>query len=557
MTLTDTVDVLIIGSGGGSVPAALACRDAGLEPLILEKTDRFGGSTAISGGVLWVPNNPLQKQAGVDDSALLARQYMDAVVGPETRASSRARREAFLEAGPRLIQYLLDKGIPFIRCEGWSDYYDDLPGGSARGRSLMVPLYDVNRLGDTWRPLLRRGPVPVPLQGTEGWRLQIPYSLDGMRAAASIAARVAWQRVTGTELVPVGMALQGRMLEAAISARIPIQLNCGVVQLLSRDGRITGAEVNVEGEARVIEARHGVIIDAGGFSHNQRMRSRYMPKPWDPKWTNANPGDTGELIEMAQALGAATEALDEAIWLPSSEQPDGSLAWHVYDIAKPHCIIVDQNGSRFMNEGESYMAKGKAMYRHNAVPCHAIFDANHRRKYMWSVTFPGKPPQEWIDSGYIKVADTLEDLASQCGIDPVGLDATVNRFNGFARTGSDEDFQRGARQYDRIFGDPRVSPNPALGTIERPPFYAVEIVPGDVGTCGGILTDEHARVLREDSTPIAGLYATGNSTASVMGGVYPGAGASIAASFVFGWLAAQHIVAKPAPEEGSHGRHER
>jgi 3-oxosteroid 1-dehydrogenase len=548
MTVPAAVDVVIIGSGGGSVPAALLCRDAGLEPLIIEKTDVFGGSTAISGGVLWIPNHPLQAPEGVADSAKLAREYMDAVIGPETKGSSRRRRDAFLNGGPRLIEYLASKGIPFIRCEGWSDYYDDMPGGCARGRSLMVPLFDATRLGKKWGSLLRRGPVALPLQGTEGWRLQIPYSFDGLRAAASIAWRVAWQRLRGSELLPVGMALQGRMLEAALKAEIPIIFGASVSELEFRDGRVGTVHVSVNGETRSIEARHGIIINAGGFSHNRHMRHRYMPKPWSPKWTNANPGDTGELIELAQTLGAATDALEEAIWLPSSEQPDGSLAWHVYDIAKPHCIIVDKLGTRFMNEGESYMAKGKAMYTHHAVPCYAIFDDNHRRKYMWSVTFPGKPPRDWIESGYMKVADTIHELAAACDIDSAGLESTVDRFNRFARVGKDDDFNRGARQYDRIFGDRRVKPNPALGPIEQGPFYAVKIVPGDVGTCGGIVTDEYARVLREDSSPIEGLYATGNSTASVMGGFYPGAGASIAGSFVFGWLAAEHIIAA-APTE--------
>jgi 3-oxosteroid 1-dehydrogenase len=534
-------DFVIIGSGGGSVCAAMACREAGLEPLILEKTEIFGGSTAWSGGVLWVPNHPLQAAAGVDDSPEAARTYLNTVVGETTPGSSEARREAFLESAPKLVAYLMGKGVPFRRCEGWSDYYDDLPGGCPRGRSLMTPLFNVKELGPTWAPRLRRGPVALPLDGTEGWRLQIPYSPSGLAAGLSVAARMAWQKATGKELLPVGMALQGRMLKAALAMQIAIQLNAPVVELVMKDGRVCGVRALVEGEEQVIEARRGVLINAGGFSHNATMRAQHLPAPWDPKWTNANPGDTGEMIEMAKVSGAWTDAMGEVIWLPSSEQPDGSLAWHVYDIAKPHCIVVDRSGRRIFNEGESYMAKGKAMYERGAVPCHAIFDAQHRSKYMWSVTFPGKPPQAWLDSGYMKTADTLEGLAAKCGVDAAGLRRTVEAFNGYARSGVDEEFGRGRRQYDRIFGDPGVKPNPALGAIERAPFYAVQIVPGDVGTCGGLVTDEHARVLREDRSPIPGLYATGNSTASVMGGVYPGAGASIAASFVFGWRAALHV----------------
>jgi 3-oxosteroid 1-dehydrogenase len=186
------------------------------------------------------------------------------------------------------------------------------------------------------------------------------------------------------------------------------------------------------------------------------------------------------------------------------------------------------------------MANGQAMYAHGAVPAYAILDSRHRDWYPWGATPGGKTPQQWFDSGYMKKADTIADLAAQCGIDPSGLAATIERFNGFARTGKDEDFHRGDRAYDRVFADPSVKPNPALGAIDKPPFYAVEVFPGDVGTYGGIVTDEFARVLRGDGSVIPGLYATGNATASVTGKTYPGAGASIAASFVFGWVAARH-----------------
>ncbi len=277
------------------------------------------------------------------------------------------------------------------------------------------------------------------------------------------------------------------------------------------------------------------------------MRERFQPAPSSTAWTHANPGDTGEMIEAMMAHGAAAELMDQAWWLPSAVMPDGAKVYVHQERAKPHCMMVDANGERFVNEAASYMEVGQAMYeRHRhaaAVPSWLVFDSNHRRKYIFGKMPPAFTPRELIRNGFVKRAGTIDELAAQCGIDPAGLRASVERLGGFARRGVDDDFHKGDRAYDRYFGDPRRHPNPCLGPIERPPFYAVAVHPGDVGTAGGLLTDEHARVLRIDGSPIEGLYATGNTTASVMGRCYPGAGASIGASFVFGWRAAQHALA--------------
>jgi 3-oxosteroid 1-dehydrogenase len=210
----------------------------------------------------------------------------------------------------------------------------------------------------------------------------------------------------------------------------------------------------------------------------------------------------------------------------------------VLDLAKPHLIMVDQKGQRFTNESGSYMENGQRMYAAGAVPAWVIMESRHRDRYPWAGAMGGQTPEAWFEAGYMKKAETIEGLASACALDPQALRRTVDRFNEFARTGKDLDFRRGDRAYDRVFADPTVKPNPCLGAIEKPPFYAVAVYPGDVGTFGGLLTDEHARVLTAQGVPIPGLYATGNSTASVMGRCYPGAGASIAASFVFGYIAA-------------------
>jgi 3-oxosteroid 1-dehydrogenase len=272
------------------------------------------------------------------------------------------------------------------------------------------------------------------------------------------------------------------------------------------------------------------------------MRKRYHAQPSLPAWSASNPGDTGELIEKAMALGAATDMLNEAIWIPASVMPDGTLGGfhNPHDMAKPFCVMVNARGRRFVNEAASYMEVGHAMYRDGSVPAWVIFDSRHRRYYSWGFAPPGLTPPAWLKSGYLRRADSIAELAQTCAIDAPGLSDTIARFNAFARSGRDEDFGRGARAYDRYYGDPSHGPNPGLGPLEKPPYYAVQIYPGDVGTFGGLMTDENACVLRKDGSWIEGVYATGNCTASVMGRAYPGAGASIAASFIFGYVAAQH-----------------
>jgi 3-oxosteroid 1-dehydrogenase len=537
----EEADLVIVGSGGGSLVAAIAAADAGRKPLVLEKTDKVGGSTSMSGGVLWVPDNPVGRRAGVKDSQDQARAYLDALVGDVGPSTSPARKDMFLRMGPQMVDYLERKGLKFLHAEGWSDYHDELPGGQPRSRSLTMEIFDANRLGPDWEPRLRRGPFDIPVRGVETRRLQLmKRGMSGKIAAAGLGLRMLRGKLMGKRYVGMGAAIQGRMLEAAFRHDVEVRLENQVCDLIEEDGRIAGVVVRVGGKERRIRARDGVLINSGGFARNAEMRRAYGPQPSSVDWTNANPGDTGELIEIARAHGAATDLMDQAVWLVTSLQPSGFRAFHVLDIAKPHTIIVDKAGKRFLNEGQSYMANGQAMYAHGAVPAYAILDSRHRDWYPWGATPGGKTPQQWFDSGYMKKADTIADLAAQCGIDPSGLAATIERFNGFARTGKDEDFHRGDRAYDRVFADPSVKPNPALGAIDKPPFYAVEVFPGDVGTYGGIVTDEFARVLRGDGSVIPGLYATGNATASVTGKTYPGAGASIAASFVFGWVAARH-----------------
>ena len=328
-----------------------------------------------------------------------------------------------------------------------------------------------------------------------------------------------------------------------------IRTESPVRELIVENGTVRGVLTVKDGKPWRVGARLGVLVNAGGFAHNQRMRDQYQPGT-SSSWSSAAPGDTGEMIEEMMRHGAAVAQMEEMVGqqttlAPGSENDDIKPSAQRMT-ASPHAILVDQTGVRYMNEGGSYMAYCKQMLERNktipSVPSWAVFDSQYMRKYMLAGTMPGsRKPQRWYDEGYLKQADSIEGLARQLEIDPGALKATIERFNGFVAKDSDEDFHRGKRAYDRWLGDSEHKPSATLGTIERAPFFAVPVVPGDAGTYGGVVTDEHARVLREDGSVIGGLYATGVSTASVMGRCYPGAGSSVGPTFVWGYVAAQHV----------------
>jgi 3-oxosteroid 1-dehydrogenase len=489
-----TTDVVVVGSGGGLV-AALVAADEGLEALVIEKQERVGGSTAMSGGVAWIPNNPVILAGGVDDSYEDGMRYFDAVVGDVGPASSRERRHAYLTEGPAMVSFL----------SGTAIHTGEVAAISTPHRSL--------------RHLL---------------------------VAARVFARNAKAKLTGQYLLSNGAALVAFLLDAAVRKEIPIWTETACRDLVVEDGAVVGVVAERKGKALRIRARRGVLLAAGGFARNAEMRRKYSgDQPNDARWTTANPGDTGEVIEAAMRLGAAADLMDEAWWSQSAVLPDGTPLMHIAERTRPHSIMVDSKGQRFVNEAASYMEVGRAQYERDrsvpALPCWLVADARHRRLYPWGLAPPMRTPKEWIETGFMKKARSLRELAEQCGIDADEFVKTVERFNEYATRGEDPDFQRGASAYDRYYGDPAHKPNPSLGTLEKAPFYAVAIYPGDVGTCGGLLTDEHARVLRGDGTLIAGLYATGNTTATVMGRRYLGAGASIGASLIFAYIAARDM----------------
>ena len=540
---TSSFDFVIIGSGGGGLAAALTAAARGASVVVLEKTDLIGGSTAKSGGVLWLPNSQVAERAGAKDSFSEGMAYFDAVVGEAGHASSLARRAAFIEQGREMIAFLESEGMRFAYVRGYGDYYDERAGGKADGRVLKAPMLASSKLGDLYPKLRQFEGWQVPVENGEFAQLTlVKRTWSGRWVAMKLAARIAYERLTRQQLLCRGAAVQGRMLLLCNKRNIPIWTNSPVTDFIREDERVIGVKGrSADGRSFAVQANKGVLLACGGFAMSAELRRKYHPQPSLPSWSSANPGDTGEMIERAIAIGAASDMMNEAIWIPVSLTPEGQLVGfhNPHDMAKPFCIMVDQNSRRFVNEASSYMEVGQAMYAAGAVPAWIILEDRHRNYYTWGSAAPGVTPAEWLKNGYMKKAATIAELAHACGLDATILSETITRFNQFARQGIDRDFGRGARAYDKYYGDPRHGPNPSLGPLEKGPFYAVQVYPGDVGTFGGLMTDEHGAVLRPDGSRIAGLYATGNCTASVVGRTYPGAGASIAASFVFGYTAAK------------------
>jgi 3-oxosteroid 1-dehydrogenase len=550
-----SVDLLIAGSGGGGMAAALAALDSGIEPLVIEKQALVGGSTGLSGGMVWLPNNPLMRADGIPDSHEDGLAYFDDVVGDIGQPSSPARREMFLTAGYEMINFLMRKGVRLVRCPGWSDYYPNHKGGNEAGRAIEGIPYDAAALGN-WsekvQPSMAKSYGGFVLKTNELRAVQyFNRSPRAFAVATRVFARTRAARLRRRELLTNGASLIGQMLKALIDlcGEPPIWTDAAMQDLIVDDGRVIGARVTHNGASLNVEARKGVLLAAGGFSRNADMRRRYGgDQPNDGRWSIANAGDTGEVLETAMRLGAKTDLLDEAWWLPSIFIADGGDAARALGSGRqrPGAIYVDGTGRRFCNESNSYVEVGKAMYANKAVPCWMVFDEGYIHRYV-SGANPFKRrslPEELIGRGAVLRGNTIGDLARQMEVPSGALEQTVKRFNGFAAKGLDPDFGRGQSAYNDCLGDPGYRTNAALGPLDKAPYYATRVVPADVGTCGGLVANEYAQVLDENDRVIEGLYATGNITATVMGRNYLGAGGSIAYTMVFGYVAARHAAGR-------------
>jgi len=558
-----TVDVLVMGSGGAGQCAALRARDLGLDVMIVEKGETWGGSTAMSAGAVWIPNNRAMHELGLEDSEDDGVKYLAHLTGgsvPEERLRT------FVREGNRMVDYLAAHShVRFESLGEYPDYVPEDPGGRLGGRSLDPVAFDGNELGEEFRTLHEPYP-PAMIMGR--FLLRVPQArsmlqpgmgpkLEMAKGMAQYAMRWRRRRRYGRDpFLTMGQALMGRLRLSLIERGVPLWLQTPVQTLVTDDGRVIGATVARDGEEYNIRARAGVVVAAGGFERNDEMRKRYQRAPIEASWTVGNYENTGDGILAGAAVGAKldTELMREAWWMPATLAP-GVKYTNVLMIEKslPHGIFVNREGNRFVNEGQNYNDLVIRIYEqdandHVSIPAWFVVDATYRSRYNFGPVLPGfvmpdkKLPSDWQPgAGWLRRADSIEELAQQLDVDPAALRRTVDRFNGFARTGVDEDFQRGASANDRYYSDPRAKPNPTLGAIERAPFYAIPVTPSDLGTKAGLVTDLGGRVLDEADRPIAGLYAAGNSASTVMGTRYAGAGATIAPAMVFGFLAGEAI----------------
>ena len=562
-----TVDVLIVGSGGGGMTAALTATARGLSALVVEKSPHFGGSTALSGGGIWVPGAPAQRREGYvpapEGVVGYLRQITDGLV-------SEARIRQYVESSPKMLELLegLSGWLEFVWKPGYADYYPELPGGSELGSTINVPPIDLRKLGADEQKLL----TPLALAPKGIWLgpkelrsfYRIRQSWAGKGVLLKLISRMVRARVLGERIAAIGQSLAARLRLAMREHGIPLWLDTPMIELLTdAEGSVTGALVEREGVKQRIGARHGVILASGGFDHDMAWRKEYLPEV-DQDWSFGNPAAMGDGIRAGEKVGAATDLLDEAWWFPAIQWPDGRMQFMLNERMMPAQFIVNGDGKRFINEAAPYMDFGHAMIDGQRsgvthIPCWLITDHRSFNRYVVGGHLPipkvpfapvptgRKVPAAWLESGVVKAATNWDEMAAKIGVPAAQLRETARRFNELAHKGHDDDFNRGDSVYDNYYGDPTL-PNPNLYPLEDPPYYAFRVVLGDLGTSGGLRTDEYARVLRPDDTFVSGLYAVGNTSAAVMGRSYAGAGATIGPAMTFGFVAANHAARQAGVE---------
>jgi 3-oxosteroid 1-dehydrogenase len=552
------VDFLVVGSGGGGMTAALAAADAGLDTLIIEKSPNFGGTTGISGGGIWVPGNPTLRRRGQDDGRDSVRSYLNLIIAGRVPAE---RIDAYVDNGPAAMEFLeKSPWMRFFWVKGYADYHPELEGGRTQGRSIEARPFDTRKLGEDeafLRPNGMKGPLGLWVTAKDYHDLAMAKrTWRGRRASVVAAWRVSSNVVRRRHMATTGRALVARLRLALKDAAIPLWLETPMTELVAEEnGAVGGVVAERNGRDIRIGARYGVLLATGGFDHNAEMRHRYLSAGGRPDNSGGVPENVGQGIMAGRAVGAATDLMDDAWWMPSVRHPAGSVIPLVSERSIPPSVIVSgRTGARFTNESAPYVNFVHDQLEGGHVPVWFVMDAKARARYPFAQVLPGAAfPQAFYDAGTVHRAGTLAELADRIGVPGDALSTTIARFNGFARTGKDADFGRGDSAYDRYYGDPTL-PNPTLDVIEKSPFYAIRVEAGDLGTKGGLVCDENSRVLRSDGSVIEGLYATGNTSASVMGNEYPGAGGTIGPSIVFGYIAARHAAGRAAALTEPAGR---
>jgi len=557
MNVEQEVDLLIAGAGPAGMTAALVASLEGLDVLLCEKSDQVGGTGSTSAGTLWIPGNTQSQAAGFSDSAEQADAYLTALIG---EATNRGLRDAYLKTGPTAIDYLCARtDVQFLACGPHPDYRSNMAGAAFAGRAIVSAPFDGRLLGDEFRRI--RPPIPefmvfggmmvgkvdiAPLVGRFQSVANFIYSVKLF--ARYLADRLRYPR--GTRVM-MGNALIGRLFYSLRRRGVPILFDTSIVNVVGERDGVTGARLNVGGKDVLVRTGKGVVLSTGGYAHNERFRQAFMPQPV-PAYSMSYEGNRGDGVAIGQRLGAAIapERCTSGLWTPVSGAPraDGSKGMFphlVLDRAKPGLIAVNSAGRRFVNEAASYHDFVLAMFESHksapSIPAWLICDASFIRKYGLGIVYPGhRNPEKFVDNGYLMSARMIDKLADRIAVDAAQLRETITRYNGFAETGVDVDFGKGETGLNRFNGDAGHKPNPCVGPIATPPFYALSIWPADNAVSTGLATDIDARVLDIDGKAIPGLYACGNDMASVMGGSYPGPGTTLGPAIVFAYRAAMH-----------------
>ena len=561
---THSCDLLVIGSGAGGMSAAITAKLHGLDVLVVEKEAVYGGTTARSGGWLWIPGNPLAKREGFDDSAERGRTYLQHEAGNHFDA---ARVDAFLENGPRMVDFFESKtAVQFVLGPQFSDYHPNAPGALPGGRSICAAPYDGRELGEhikTLRPPLKEITFVGMMIGSGKELLHffnVTRSVVSAAYVAKLLVKYGYDLATHGRAMRLtnGNALAGRLAKSAFDLGIPLWLKAPAKQLLNENGRVSGAVIETENGPVTVTARKGVVLATGGFPHDAERRKQLYPHAPTGRehYTPTPPGNTGDGIKLSAALGARTadELPNAAAWVPISRVPNGDGTFgtfpHFIDRAKPGVIAVNRAGKRFVNEGNSYHDFCQALVKaakdlprgpEGEVEAWLIADHATLRRYGLGHVKPFPVPlAHQLANGYLKRGRSLAELARACGFEAEAFERTVAEYNKHAAKGEDPAFGKGSTAYNRYLGDPSVTPNPCIAPVAKGPFYAVRVVIGDLGSFAGIKTDANAQVLDGEGKPIGGLYAAGNDMASIMGGNYPGGGITLGPAMTFGYIAGRH-----------------
>ena len=556
-------DVLVIGSGCGGLTAALTADISNpAKVLVIEKSHLIGGTSATSGGVIWIPDNHLGKEKGAQDSISEAKDYLKATIPADE--FNEPLIDAYLDQGPKMVKFMQDHtDARYTSLEHYPDYFQDAPGVKLGNRALEPLPVSADVLGDDVDNLHPSGPQTIVFgrygvnfeeshaftTQSPGWfrlfaKIFLTYWLD-------LSWRIKRKR---SRRLAFGAASVTRLFASIKKRNIPIWRSAALKEFILRDNKVIGAVIQKDGRLIKVQARRGVIVASGGFGQNQEMREKYLPNPTNSDWGCEPKTNTGDPIKAAEAIGAQLKFMDKAWWVTTVKAPNEEFP-RLSEVEKslPGNYTVNKSGKRFANESQNYLTfmlevLDKEKKGESCAPMYMIFDANHRKNYPVGPLMPGKffPDKlvkiihrDWFGSDFLTTANTIEELAIQTGIDSEALQSTVERVNNFSATGKDLDFQRGDNERDRFSGDPSLL-NPCLGPIDKAPFYAMRIDPGEFATCGGMAINEYGQVLDNDNQAIAGLYATGNCTPALLT-TYPGPGATIGPAMTFGFIAGKHI----------------